>query len=145
MLFSNGLQLDLIFVCPTVCLSVCLSINLLRSRVSDLTDALEKKGQDLEQLHRDMEQVERDGLMEVRRLRVQLNSAEQEVNEVSRGAAMNLHTFPSRHFSFHFLKSRQCSSVKRFRFCRGSFQMRKATFRRCSRRPPHQSLDFCKN
>ena len=32
--------------------------------------------------HRDMEQVERDGLMEVRRLRVQLNSAEQEVNEV---------------------------------------------------------------
>ena len=80
--------------------------------MSELTDALDKKGQDMEALHRctkilshpllssilsspilscvrshrlrhrDMEQVERDGLMEVRRLRVQLNSAEQEVNEV---------------------------------------------------------------
>ena len=58
--------------------------------MSELTDALDKKGQDMEALHRDMEQVERDGLMEVRRLRVQLNSAEQEVNEVDRAVSLSV-------------------------------------------------------
>lgn len=55
----------------------------LKAKLHEQSDQLEKKSADMELLHRDMEQVERDGLMEVRRLRVQLNSAEQEVNEVN--------------------------------------------------------------
>ena len=69
----------------TVCVCVCV-----RVRLGELSEALDKKGQDMEALHRDMEQVERDGLMEVRRLRVQLNSAEQEVNEVGQGQTYQL-------------------------------------------------------
>jgi chromosome segregation ATPase len=57
-------------------------VSKLRSRIKEMESQMEDKSSAIERLNMDVVEIEKEGLMEIRRLRVQLNSAEQEINEL---------------------------------------------------------------
>ena len=58
------------------------SCNKYKTITTDMEDTLIRKNKAIDSLKEDLVQLERDGLIEIRRLRLQLNSAEQEINEI---------------------------------------------------------------
>eukprot|EP01038_Epipyxis_sp_PR26KG_P010867 gene10867-14585_t len=56
--------------------------NKLKQKIIDCEDMIQKKNNIIERLNQDMDHIERDGLVEVRRLRLQLSSAESELIEL---------------------------------------------------------------
>lgn len=58
------------------------SCNKYKTITTDMEETLSRKNKAIDSLKEDLVQLERDGLIEIRRLRLQLNSAEQEINEI---------------------------------------------------------------
>lgn len=84
----------------------------LKNVITELEATLQRKLQTIEELNGNVTQLERDGLMEMRRMRLQLSSAEQELNELRPMVAMLQQDAADKQVAVNKLQSTTSGTVK---------------------------------